>query len=422
MDWYTVSFSESYKQSIDEIRAVVSMPYMIPKPYVCSWLSPLRILFYGDLVLHSNSFSLFSNSGDAVAEAETELWADFYKVFLTPDEEPKEPMSDLIYPIVDDELKGPSNKTVVGMLAASMYWREMIRDILPQGSDGIHIVFENTCTESFTYQINGPQVLYLGVGDQHDKSYDNLKIERHLNGIFEGHGSTYSGAPMDHEHCQFSLFVYPSGTMKDSFATKIPISFTFAVLATFAFTSAVFLTYDAMVEKRQKKVLNTAERSTAIVSSLFPSAVRDRLYPAPEVSQEGNTLAKLNGRLGKHTSPSASPNTGLVGIPIAEFYPDTTVLFADIVGFTAWSSSRQPTQVFHLLETLFGAFDVIARQRGVFKVETVGDCYVAVVGLPTPRSSHAVVMARFAHDIRDKIRELTVELEKSLGPVSAICP
>ena len=59
-------------------------------------------------------------------------------------------------------------------------------------------------------------------------------------------------------------------------------------------------------------------------------------------------------------------------------------MFGDIAGFTAWSSSREPAQVFMLLETLYHSFDEIANRRRVFKVETVGDCYVAVSGLPDP--------------------------------------
>jgi class 3 adenylate cyclase len=46
---------------------------------------------------------------------------------------------------------------------------------------------------------------------------------------------------------------------------------------------------------------------------------------------------------------------------------------AHLIGFTAWSSMRDPIAVFHLLETLYNAFDAIAARRGVFKVETVGD-------------------------------------------------
>jgi class 3 adenylate cyclase len=44
-------------------------------------------------------------------------------------------------------------------------------------------------------------------------------------------------------------------------------------------------------------------------------------------------------------------------------------MFADIANFTAWSSVRDPSQVFTLLETLYGAFDQTAARRGVFKVE-----------------------------------------------------
>ena len=43
-------------------------------------------------------------------------------------------------------------------------------------------------------------------------------------------------------------------------------------------------------------------------------------------------------------------------------------VFADIAGFTAWSSVREPAQVFALLEALYGAFDALAHHRGVFKV------------------------------------------------------
>ena len=84
-------------------------------------------------------------------------------------------------------------------------------------------------------------------------------------------------------------------------------------------------------------------------------------------------------------------------------------------GFTSWSSTRSPTDVFRLLETLFGAFDKIALRRGVFKVETIGDCYVAVTGLPKPQRHHASVMARFASECLEELQRVTYELEETLG-------
>jgi class 3 adenylate cyclase len=109
-------------------------------------------------------------------------------------------------------------------------------------------------------------------------------------------------------------------------------------------------------------------------------------------------------------------------------------LFADISGFTAWSSMHTPAEVFKLLETLYAAFDKIARKRKVFKVETIGDCYVAVAGLPNPQDSHAVIMTRFAsecllavhpvlHSLVDKLGAETLELGMRVGlnsgPVTA---
>ena len=91
-------------------------------------------------------------------------------------------------------------------------------------------------------------------------------------------------------------------------------------------------------------------------------------------------------------------------------------MFADIAGFTAWSSVREPSQVFTLLETIYRAFDHIAKRRKVFKVETVGDCYVAVTGLPEPRADHAPAMCKFARDCLDKFNELVKDLEVKLGP------
>ena len=94
-------------------------------------------------------------------------------------------------------------------------------------------------------------------------------------------------------------------------------------------------------------------------------------------------------------------------------------MFADLVGFTAWSSMREPSQVFTLLETIFCSFDELANLRRVFKVETVGDCYVAAAGLPVKRKDHAVVMARFARECLTNFIELAKQLEEVLGPDTA---
>jgi class 3 adenylate cyclase len=85
----------------------------------------------------------------------------------------------------------------------------------------------------------------------------------------------------------------------------------------------------------------------------------------------------------------------------------------------AWSSTREPSQVFTLLENIYHEFDELCTRRRVFKVEVVGDCYVAVCGLPDPRKDHAVVMARFANDCLGRMSQMTRKLEVELGPDTA---
>ena len=47
-------------------------------------------------------------------------------------------------------------------------------------------------------------------------------------------------------------------------------------------------------------------------------------------------------------------NADIKSKPIANLFPETTVMFADMEGFTAWASMRDPIAVFHLLETIYG--------------------------------------------------------------------
>jgi class 3 adenylate cyclase len=91
----------------------------------------------------------------------------------------------------------------------------------------------------------------------------------------------------------------------------------------------------------------------------------------------------------------------------------------DIAGFTSWSAVREPCDVFTLLETLFGRIDKIALRRKVFKVATIGDCYLAATGLPTPSRAHAIKMCRFAKDCLEAMLLVVNQLEPSLGPDTA---
>jgi hypothetical protein len=63
-----------------------------------------------------------------------------------------------------------------GFNAISIYWRDLLTDLLPPGSDGIVIVVDNECSSSFSFQVNGPDVQYLGRGDSHDSQYESMEV------------------------------------------------------------------------------------------------------------------------------------------------------------------------------------------------------------------------------------------------------
>ncbi|KRX00071.1 Adenylyl cyclase class-3/4/guanylyl cyclase [Pseudocohnilembus persalinus] len=63
---------------------------------------------------------------------------------------------------------------------------------------------------------------------------------------------------------------------------------------------------------------------------------------------------------------------------LTEKYETCTILFADIAGFTKYSSSVKPDQVVQLLRKLFIEFDKLCLQNDVFKLYTIGDCYVCL--------------------------------------------
>jgi class 3 adenylate cyclase len=129
--------------------------------------------------------------------------------------------------------------------------------------------------------------------------------------------------------------------------------------------------------------------------------------------RKGNAMMAPNHRLKTFLDGNVGDESEQ---PIADFFPNCTVMFADIGGFTAWSSTREPTQVFVLLQTVYQNFDFLAKRRKVFKVETTGDSYLAVTGLPEPQSHHATIMGRFAWDCLLRMSEITKELEVTLGP------
>jgi class 3 adenylate cyclase len=81
---------------------------------------------------------------------------------------------------------------------------------------------------------------------------------------------------------------------------------------------------------------------------------------------------------------------------IADRIADATILFSDLVDFTALAAKMSPERMVELLGSLFSRFDAIAEQLGLEKIKTIGDGYMVAGGLPQPRPDHAMAVAEMA--------------------------
>lgn len=315
-----------------------------------------------------------------------------------------DPISHIVLPIFD-KLSG-DNRNVVGVLKSTIQWKYFLQEILTDSDIGYNVEITSTCLEedsTFTFQLSGPRVTSLGVGDYHeDYLRDFSYVGSFTTDVIDD--GTVNGVQFSQEFCPYTFEIYPTTANYERYETREPLVISLSITAVFIFTIFMFLVYDRLVERRQRIVLAKATQSTAIVSSLFvselmstplhsvstviltlecsflisslqPKQVRDRLLAVENEKSEkrkGEVMMTGNHKLKSFLNGNSAPNAVQDANPIADLFPNCTVLFADIAGFTAWSSSREPSQVFVLLQTLYQSFDNIAKRRKVFKVETIG--------------------------------------------------
>ena len=112
---------------------------------------------------------------------------------------------------------------------------------------------------------------------------------------------------------------------------------------------------------------------------------------------------------------------------IADNFQDVTVLFADLVDFTQMASQMPAGELVSSLNEIFSKFDWLAELHYLEKIKTIGDAYMVVGGVPTPRKDHAEAVAEIALDMQKVVRRVStdedisfeVRIGISSGPVIA---
>lgn len=86
--------------------------------------------------------------------------------------------------------------------------------------------------------------------------------------------------------------------------------------------------------------------------------------------------------------------------PIADQFESASVMFIDMAGFTRYTASKSPRELVDTLNHVFTYFDALAEKYGLEKIKTIGDCYMAVCGLPVPNENHSLSTADMALEIK----------------------
>ena len=128
---------------------------------------------------------------------------------------------------------------------------------------------------------------------------------------------------------------------------------------------------NAQLQEQQVSLRREKERSEELLHNILPHVIAERI-------KAGET-------------------------EIADEFPEVSVMFADIAGFTGLAERLGPHKIVRLLNEIFDVFDRHLEEFNLEKIKTMGDCYMVVAGLPEPVANHAQNLAEFALKVRSKI-------------------
>jgi hypothetical protein len=268
-------------------------------------------------------------------------------------------------------------EVVVATLDLEFMWETFLAGILDDDVESLVVVAQSSCSgHEYSFDVSGSRSTYLGSGDLHKLSSSfeppkpvNSTYEAFLQVLFPSSNFTASNATLDASQlpCQFRISVYSTQDFMDVYVTNMPEIYRWFILGGSLFMVSAFLIYDCIVEQRSIKVVESAKRTDALVSTLFPSNVKQRLLENADKKRQQQLEAKkktawqMNNRGSDMDSIISddcdvrlpmihTPKRRLKSFldpgqldlvssgdiddsePIADLFPDASVMFADVAG------------------------------------------------------------------------------------------
>ena len=259
--------------------------------------------------------------------------AHWFNHYDQADEELQAVIAYPVYSSFDD------NAPIVGNIIEVIPWRVFFYNILSDAAKPILVVLKSSCGQVATFEIKGSNATLIAQDDVHNPEYDHMAVTA----PFAAFANPQDLIELDEIQgvCSFTMVFYPTTQLEEEYSSAQPIYFALIVLSVFFVTSILFCLFDRIQTRQRNNIIQTAKKQNLIVSSLFPKSVQAKIME--QVDAETSKLSKV-GKAGlrqyiDHEETNGGqnqPNRNL-GIPdkskpIADLFPETTIMFADIAG------------------------------------------------------------------------------------------
>jgi hypothetical protein len=252
----------------------------------------------------------------------------------------------LTTPVFSDvENDGGPAQAIVGHFMAIIPWTAFFSDVIGDSHFPVMVAISNDCGRAFTMLVQkGQDATLLNQADDGKtdrENFNQMKLEMPLASFAQSR----TGGRSD---CSFRVSIYPTEVMKEAHNTNSPLALALVVLCCFAFTSLAFIAFDCKQQGRQRDLVNIARRQNLLVSALFPQKIQNQLLAEIKENEAQEAKKKQKNKAGRaglrqflereHKNSWGSVDkienqiANKKAKPIADLFPETTVMFADIVG------------------------------------------------------------------------------------------
>jgi hypothetical protein len=182
--------------------------------------------------------------------------------------------------------------------------------------------------------IDNGEIMYQGTGRADTELYTSIGYTASF-ALLTDEQQQFTTQAWSHrwDHgCEVTFFVHPSVEYYEHCFTRGPVTIMFVAVAFFVVSTALLL-YNSYIQMKQQKMIAKASRSEAIVQSLFPTNVRERI-----LDDGAGHRTEIIANMGPIIHNNNMEEKELMnGGPIADLFPSCSVIFMDLANFTAWS-------------------------------------------------------------------------------------